>query len=251
MDKMSFGKLTFVNERISDLKDQFIEMAQLKSNFDIEKFTVKREGHFVAHGFHFLMRQYHLALYEMRRMLYDREALLRKLAKYRRMERAGKTEFIIEREHGPEDCHVDIEIGRTTNEIDLVEVTMVNKIKMCEGFEAARKKLIELNGGKPPTNEQYQAEEPEYWKWFLSRKALWQAKQARTGIHEGVWENIDNLEQPALLTERFQVLMLDTMGLLDMEKLERNVETAKGIPERTKNIEAVREQLSSGDGVGK
>ena len=49
---------TDTNDFLDELQDQFIEMGQLKSDFDVEKFTVRKEGNFLAHNFHFLMRQY-------------------------------------------------------------------------------------------------------------------------------------------------------------------------------------------------
>ncbi len=178
-----------------ELKEQFLEMAQLKSNFAMEKFTVATEGPFPAHQFHFLMRQYSLAMHEVRRVTLDREERLRKIQE---LEDGGT-------EGGK---YADIEIMRHKNEIDLLELTLANKVAMCEHFEKLRQVLILRNDNKPYTNEQYQAEEPAYWQWFLTQKAIDQQRQARTGIHEGTWHNIGLLEQPAPLTPEYQVQMI-------------------------------------------
>lgn len=228
-------KIQKANDKFKELKEQFIEMGQLKSDFDIEKFTVKKEGHFIAHQFHFLMRQYSLALYELRRMLYDREEKLRRRKEYSAKLEQDINTIIVLGEKGQEEKYTDIEIGRLTNEIDLLEISMANKLAMVTYFEKARKEIIKLNG-REITNKQYQEEVPAYWRWYLSNRAVWQAKEKITGIREGVWENIDHLEQPALLNPAFQVLMLSSKGLLDLKKLERELELEKGIPERVENI---------------
>ena len=198
LDKYGIPSIESPKEAYNELKDQFLEMSQIKSDFDIEKFTVKKEGNFIAHNFHFLMRQYSLALSELRRMDIDRKVKLREI---KRLETLGN-EIIY---WDGKDTYADLEIERLVNDIDMLDLNIANKLIMCDRFEKARIKIIELNKGKAPTNKQYQKEEPEYWKWLLERKAIWQHQQASTGIHEGVWENIDHLEQPALINPAFQI----------------------------------------------
>ena len=201
-----------------------------------------KEGHFIAHQFHFLMRQYSLALYEVKRMLYDREEKSRKLEEYRDKLNNGDNTVTVIGENGAEEKYTDIEIGRLNNEIDLLEITMTNKIAMVTYFEKARKKIIELNDGKPPTNAQHQKEEPEYWKWYLQNRMIWQAKEIETGVHEGVWENIDHLEQPYLLNPDYQIMVLDKNGMVDFGLLEKELELNKNIPDRVQNILSMQNQ---------
>ena len=89
----------------------------------------------------------------------------------------------------------------------------MDKFARVERYETIRKALRKANGG-PITDEQYQAEEPEYWKWYLKKKAIWQNKERATGIREGVWMNVDFLEAAPVLNEAFQVEVLDGTGLL-------------------------------------
>ena len=121
-------------------------------------------------------------------MLTEKERHLRKIKK-------------LEREK-QEDQELDIKDEQ--NALDLLEVNLTNKLMMCTRFEEMREKLIGLNGGQPPTNEQYQAEEPEYWKWAIVNKAKMQRSQAETGIHEGVWENIRFLEEDAVINDKYK-----------------------------------------------
>lgn len=237
-------------ERYNELKEQFLEMSQTKSDFDIEKFTVKREGHFIAHNFHFLMRQYSLALSELRRINIDRKEKLRKIEEFKEIieknikefhkeENALKKKYIV----NGEEKYPDLEVERLENEIDMLDLNMTNKLIMCDRFEKARKKLIELNNGKAPTNIEYQKEEPEYWKWFLQRKALWQHQDRMSGVSEGVWENIEHLEQPALINEEFQVKMTDEKGIFQLDDAHRDVMDLKEIQSKSLKVSSNKKRI--------
>jgi len=215
-------KYNEINAKFQELKSEFIEMGRLKSDFDIEKFTVKKEGNFIAHNYHFLMRQYSLAMYEAKRMYLDKEEKLREIEKLNKEKKEN----------------YDIEIMRRENEIDLLDLSLRNKTGMMDKFEECRIKLIELNDGKI-TDEQFQAEEPEYWKWYLSKKAIDQGRERTTGISQGVWENIHYLEEPALLNEDFQVDMLGSSGRPNLLEMERNIQSRLNRIDRVELIEEV------------
>ena len=235
IEKIKKISLKYVDEKFNELKDQFIEMGQLKSEFDIEKFTIKKEGNFIAHNFHFLMRQYHLALYEARRMLLDKEEKTRKLKEHQNHE---EERIWIYTEKGLEEKYTDIEVRRLENEIDLLDVTMTNKICMVDYFEKCRIKLIELNGGRAPTNEQYQAEDPEYWKWFLLKKALNQNKARSSGVDQGIWDAIDMFEEVPVLNEKYQG---EIGSHFDVVEIGQEIEAQKKIPVRLKLIKEEEE----------
>jgi len=226
-------------ELLDELQEQFIEMGQLKSDFDTEKFTIKKEGNFLCHNFHFLMRQYSLTLTELRRMLLEREEKRRMSEKYQKMMDDGETLVPVLREHasgaeefyGTEEVWLDLEQAGLWNQIRALEVTMTNKIAMIRKFEECRKVLIKQNGGKPFTNADYQEETPRYWKWFFERKVLREIKAHATGISSGTWENIDMLERPALINPEFQVKMLNDDGMFDMKQLELDSELEKQLSE--------------------
>lgn len=220
-----------INKKFDELKSQFHEMGQLKSEFDIEKFTIKKEGNFIAHNFHFLMRQYSLALYEAKRILLDREEKNRKLIEYQNYDK--EKIYVNQESGGSVEKYVDIEIRRIENEIDLLELSLVNKLAMVNYFEKCRIKLIELNGNRVPTNKQYQKEEPEYWKWFMMKKALNQHKQKMSGITEGLWDVMDQAEEIPVLNEEYQIKIGSKFNL---EEIEKEIEKQKNIPLRLKLI---------------
>ena len=219
---------TDTNDFLDELQDQFIEMGQLKSDFDVEKFTVRKEGNFLAHNFHFLMRQYSITLTELRRMILNREEMSRYVKKFQKLLDEGvETTWVVVPGEGRDEKWVDIELARWWNEMKSMEVTMTNKIAMVRKFEEVRQKLIEMNGGKPPTNKEYQEETPKYWKWHMERLALWQIKAHATGISRGTWENIDLMERQALIDPEFQVKVLNDDGMFDMKQIELNNEIEK------------------------
>ena len=178
-------------------------MSRLKSDFDIDKFTVAREGQFIAHKFHFLMRQYSLTLYETKRLILDKEEKERQIKDIKEFGAdTGK--------------YKDIEIERRKNEIELIEMDLINKLAVIDRFEIIRQKLIEQNGGKI-TDRQYQEEEPAYWQWFLKNKAKEQLAERQTGIREDIWENIRYLEEEAILNPANKVKMLDSEEKLNLD----------------------------------
>lgn len=245
LEKYGIFTFEYVNDEFNKLKEQFIEMAQLKSDFDIEKFTVKREGNFIAHNFHFLMRQYSLTLGELRRMLIEKEEKERKIIELKALIKKGEKKLLVYIGNGIQEKYVDLYKKQLINELDILDIDITNKAMRIIKFEQCRKKLIELNGGDI-TNEQYQKEEPLYWKWFLSRKALWQRSQTLTGIHEGVWENFHYLEEKSLINPEFQIEMskkTDKNGkiFLDLDKMMEEVELRKKLDSNHMNVELLEE----------
>jgi hypothetical protein len=214
LEKNGLNIFKHVDKKFNELKDQFIEMSQLKSDFDIEKFTIRKEGNFIAHMFHFLMRQYSLTLSELRRMLIEKKEFERKILEYNKK---GMEKIIVYNGHGKEEKFADLYVEHLINQLDLLEINIANKSMSIRYFELMRLKIIEMNDGEVPTNEQYQKEEPEYWKWFLTMRAKEQLAERQTGIKEGVWLNVGHLEQPAMLNDEFYVPMLDEKGSLNLD----------------------------------
>lgn len=231
--KFKIPSFEYANKQFQELKDQFIEMAQIKSDFDIEKFTVKKEGNFIAHNFHFLMRQYSLTLNELRKFLIEVQEIKRKIKEY---EKKSTEKIIVYQGANEVEKYADLYVDELYNRLDMLDLLIADKSIRCDRFEKMRKKLIELNGGDI-TNEQYQAEEPEYWKWFLQKKALAQMTQRNTGIHEGIIENIHYLEETPLINPEFQVKMRGKNGNpLDFDEAVRNVEIRKLLQTNKKSL---------------
>jgi len=219
-------KIEEISSLFRELKGQFEEMGQLKSNFDIEKFTIKKEGNFIAHQFHFLMRQYSLTLSEAKRMWIDRERLQRKLNKLV--------------DSAEEDA--DLDVMDTQRQIDDLDLQLVNKTKSLDYYEVCRKELIKRNGGEI-TNEQYQEEMPDYWAWRMKQLALQESNERQTGIKAGTWDVMEQLEAPAITNPSFQVQMLDDAGRPPLLEWNREVEERKGYDKRVKLIDEAKKNL--------
>lgn len=185
-------------------------MAQIKSEIDIEKFTIKKEGNFIASNFHMLMRQYSLALSEAKRFFIEREEKARELKKWQ-----GRWKLLFKNK--------DLEIAKVRNRTDMLEIELAGKLYVLEYFEKCRLKLIELNGGAAPTNEQYQAEQPEYYKWFLEQKIIQQLNQRNTGVDQGVFNAIDMLRETPVLNEKYQI------SIVVPQTPEKTIEMAKDL----------------------
>lgn len=194
-------------------------MGQLKTDFDVQKYTIASKGPFIASQFHMLMRQYGLAKYEMTRMILDRNELDRKIADYEdQMHNSTNKLITVWTDKGMQDKYIDIELARLKNELKQLEITAVNKIAMVERFEQCRKILIERNGGSI-TNEQYQAEQPEQQKWMLLQQCEAQIAERATGIKEGTIQAIELLKAPALINKEFEVqFQLTENGQIDLNK---------------------------------
>lgn len=220
-------KIEEISNLFTELKGQFEEMGQLKSNFDIEKFTIKKEGNFIAHNFHFLMRQYSLTLSEAKRMYIEREKLQRKLNK-----------LVDSKE---EDS--DLDSMETQRQIDDLDLQLVNKTKSLDYYEICRLELIKRNG-REITNEQYQAEMPDYWAWRMKQLALQETNERQTGIKAGTWDIFEQIEAPAITNPNFQVKMLTDNGNVPLLDWNREIEERKGFTERVKLIDQTIEELN-------
>jgi len=227
-EKLEIPSFLYEDNTLDEARESMIEMARIKSDFDIEKFTVRKEGNFIAHNFHFLMRQYSLTMGETKRILIDREEKVRRIKDFEKMIADEKTKFKTIVENTEKIKYPDLEIKRLKNEIELIELNLIDKFARLDRYEIIRKKLIEENGG-PITDEQYQKEEPAYWKWFLEKRALWQNKERVTGVKEGVWMNMDLLESAAVIKPEFVVPILNDNGdfLLAEIRLNDTVERVK------------------------
>jgi len=211
IDKIKQQSYEGSNKKFNELKKSFLEMSQIKSEFDMEKLTGKKNGNFVAHNYHFLIRQYSLTLGEVRRMYLDKEEKIRQIEDLKKME----TERFNDETGNVK--YVDIEINRLENQIDQLELDIANKAYRCDYYEKLRLKLIEINNNKEPTNEEYQKEEPDYIKWALEKEMYHDLVSRQTGLRIGVLDNIEMLEDKPLLNNNFQRLIDKKM---DLEKFQ-------------------------------
>lgn len=164
------NKITIDNHELkySALKGQFHEFAQRKSDFQIEKFIACSDSTIPSHQYRHVLAQMRVALTELKRRIIDRERQVRT------RDRAAEQKY--------EDYDLDVasaetEIESLTYDIDskLIEVN-----KYAEILEH-----LEKEHGKPFTNEEYQADEPEYWRRRFARQLHDSVVDRETGCGQG------------------------------------------------------------------
>jgi len=187
------------------LMPEFREMGQIKTNFDSEKFTAGKEGRFIACQFHMLMRQYRLYMQQTIEWMIEYEELKRK-------REFIKKEFAFRRGEGEYSTsagamklelrgmeHLDLEDLRCQNQMQGREIDIWGRLQVMQHFEKLRIEIIRQNDGKVPTNEEFQAEQPEYYHWFLQSDIFKEILERNTGIRCGTTESaLQSARKPIL-----------------------------------------------------
>jgi hypothetical protein len=180
------------------LRCQFQEFAQRKSDFQIEKFIACSDGTIPSHQYRHVLAQMRVALTELKRRIVDRER------RDRKRNRALEQMY--------EDYDLDVaeavtEIESITYDIDskLIEVNMYARIL----------DHLEKEHGKPFTNEEYQADEPEYWRRRFARQMHDSVVDRETGCGQG---NLIAMREAC--TDTILPGSLNIIDVLPMELLE-------------------------------
>ena len=150
------------------LKGQFQEFAQRKSDFQIEKFVACSDSTIPTHMYRHTLTQMRVALTELKRRIIDRERQIRT------RDRAE--------EERPEDWDLDVAAAET--EIESLTYDIDSKLIEVNQYAAILEHLEEEHG-KPFTNEEYQADEPEYWRRRFARQLYDSIIDRQTGCGQG------------------------------------------------------------------
>jgi len=151
------------------LKGQFQEFAQRKSDFQIEKFVACSDSTIPTHMYRHTLAQMRVALTELKRRIIDRERQIRS------RDRAA--------EQRPEDWDLDVAAAET--EIESLTYSIDSKLIEVNGYAAILEHLEKEHGSKPFTNEEYQADEPEYWRRRFARQLYDSIIDRQTGCGQG------------------------------------------------------------------
>ena len=90
-----------------------------------------------------------------------------------------------------------------------------DRLHQLELFDKILAKLVERNGGTPPTREQFLEENQEYWDTRLAEQALDDLMSSATGISGGNLQAMRRASAPSIVDERNNL----KEGYLPMEKL--------------------------------
>ena len=211
-----------------------VELAQGRSDFQIEKFII--------HDNFTLPSAFKAALINRRSVA---EGLLQQIIEAKRVAREfhykwddkDKTQPIWwkTRDGGEELCWYDIDEFHFHRMLEGLNRGFKASVEELECFDKLINRLIELNGGKLVSREQYNQDQPNYWERRLSNQSLDDLLAAKTGVNAGNIRSMRRASAPTVLTDdvnRTKGSFGDPTNPLDfLTKLQENV--ASGIAEIT------------------
>ena len=75
------------------------------------------------------------------------------------------------------------------------------QVQELEFFDKLIQRLIEMNGGKPVSKEQFDEDQPKYWERRLANQSLDDLLQARTGVNAGNIRSMRRASAPTVLPD--------------------------------------------------
>ena len=193
------------------------EMAQGRTNFQIEKF-IGLNTHNISVSFeHILKERRSMAAGYMFKLIEMKERVREFEYKWKDVE--NKSEPIFWEKGGPESgkklCWYDLEHLELTHYLRGSEMEIRDRLHQMEHLDKMLDKLIERNGGKAPTREQFLEENQEYWDTRLAEQALDDLMASQTGISGANLQAMRRASAPSIVDERNQF----KEGYLPMDKL--------------------------------
>jgi hypothetical protein len=193
------------------------EMAQGRTNFQIEKF-IGLNTHNISVSFEHILKErrimasgYMFKLVEMKEKVREFE--------YKWKDVEDKTQPIFWESGGPGGgkklCWYDLEELELMHYLKGSEMEIRDRLHQMEHLDKMLHKLIEQNGGTPPTREQFLEENQEYWDTRLAEQALDDLMAAQTGISGANIQAMRRASAPAMVDPRNNF----KEGYLPMNKL--------------------------------
>lgn len=193
------------------------EMAQGRTNFQIEKF-IGLNTHNISVSFeHILKERRIMAAGYMGKLIEMKERVREFEYKWKNVE--DKSEPIMWETGGPGGgkklCWYDLEELELTHYLKGSELEIRDRLHQLQHLDMMLEKLVEQNGGTPPTREQFLAENEEYWDTRLAEQALDDLMAAQTGISGANLQAMRRASAPSMVDPRNQF----KEGYLPMDKL--------------------------------
>jgi hypothetical protein len=192
------------------------EMAQGRTNFQIEKF-IGLNTHNISVSFEHILKErrimasgYMFKLIEMKERVREFEY---------KWNGKDKTQPIMWETGGPGGgkklCWYDLEELELTHYLKGSEMEIRDRLHQMQHLDKMLDKLVEQNGGTPPTREQFLEENQEYWDTRLAEQALDDLMAAQTGISGANLQAMRRASAPAMVDPRNNF----KEGYLPMNKL--------------------------------
>jgi hypothetical protein len=193
------------------------QLAQGRTNFQIEKF-ICLNGHTISVSFERILKERRaMATGYMSKLIEMKEKVREFDYKWNNVE--DKTQPIMWETGSPVNgkklCWYDLEELALRHYLKNSELEILDRLYQIQHLDQILQKLIEQNGGIPPTREQFLEENQEYWDTRLAEQALDDLLTAKTGISGGNLQAIRQASAPAIVDSRNNL----KEGYLPMNKL--------------------------------
>ena len=174
---VSDSRFSRVEQQLENMKERASEFAQTRSNFQLEKF-VGCDEYTPITKFRHLAHNSYVTMQEARRLMIDSEKKRRKITKItKKLELAKDSEDVT-----ADDADLDVyELSRQLEEQDIRIKGLLKEVDFMEHLCEE----LEKKNGKPFTAQQFQAEEPEYWRKRFANQMLRSIEGSKSGAGEG------------------------------------------------------------------
>jgi hypothetical protein len=227
-------------------KESERELSQGRSNFQIEKFII-HDNFTVPSAFKSAIINRKSVAENLLNGIQEAKRIVREF--HYKWDGKDKSQPIWwkTREGGEELCWYDMDEFNFHRFIDGLNAGFKAQVGELEFFDKMIEKLIELNGGHPPTKAEFDADQPVYWERRFANQALDELLAAQTGVSGGNIRSMRRASAPTVLDDdvnRIKEGYADPSNpIAFLESLQKHV--ASGIEEisgMTANILANKEQ---------
>lgn len=197
------GYLEEVFKEIYKWEDEDKELAQGRSNFQIEKFFLL-DAHTVVNAFQAALKNRRVMAEGFMYKILEMKERQREFD-YKWAEVEDKTKPIFWKTHGPGGggeklCWYDLDKLTLENYLKNSELEIRDRVYQIEFLDKMLNKLVEINGG-PITRDQFNEEDHIYWERRFAEQAYDNIMQARTGIDLGTIHSMRRATAPTLLDD--------------------------------------------------
>jgi hypothetical protein len=177
-----------------------IELAQTRSNFQIEKFII-HDNFTIPSAFKAALINRRSVAENLLQGIQDAKRAAREF--HYKWDGKDKTQPIWweNGRGGKELCWYDIDEFHFHRLIQGLNNGFQAAVDELEFFDKMIERLIELNGGKLITREQFDADQPAYWERRLANQALDDLLQAKTGVNAGNIRSMRRASAPTVLPD--------------------------------------------------
>ena len=194
------------------------ELAQGRTNFQIEKF-IGMNTHNISVTFEHILKERRIMATGYMYKLIEMKERVREFD-YKWKDHSDKTQPLMWEVGGPGGghkklCWYDLEELELTHYLKNSELEIRDRLHQMEHLDKMLDKLIERNGGKVVTREQFLEENESYWDTRLAQQALDDLMAAQTGISGANISAMRQASAPPIVDERNKF----SEGYLPMETL--------------------------------